>query len=216
MSKIIKFWSYRRVLLDKDLEDAKRYMNGLVLDAGGGQMRGAFKRSDNARWIVLDVTNEYKPDILADAHKLPIKSGVFNCIKCTEVLQYLENPDEALKEMSRILKLGGIIILSVPFNLGGMLDFPELQRFTDYKLKNMLKVKGFGITALKKQGLFFTVLCYMIKQGILNMKSRIRWFFYWTFPILDALVKLDNFDFVKSSRFLSSFTTGYFAVAVKK
>ena len=208
------FWSYRRKLLDKDLEEAKEYMKGMVLDIGGGQKRGTFEKPNNARWIVLDVTEEYKPDVLTDAHKLPIKTGVIDGIKCTEVLQYLENPDEVLKEMNRVLKPGGFIILSVPFNLGGMLDFPELQRFTDYKLKKMLK--GFDINALKKQGLFFTVLCYMIKQAILNMKSRIRWLFYWSLPVLDALVKLDNFDFVKSSRFLSSFTTGYFVVAVKK
>lgn len=39
-------WSYRRILLDGDLEEAQGYMKGLVLDLGGGRKWGNFKQSD--------------------------------------------------------------------------------------------------------------------------------------------------------------------------
>lgn len=207
--------SYRRIILDEDLEKAKKYMRGLILDVGGGHKRGFFKIPEGARWLVLDSKKEFSPDILADAQDLPIKSENIDVIKCTEVLEYIENPDRIIKEFYRILKPSGILILSVPFNFGIHYDLYDFQRFTHYKLRRMLE-GDFNIITLKEQGLYFTVLCYMVKQNILNTKSRIRWLFYWTFPILDALVKLDNFDFVKNSKFMSSFTTGYFVVAVKR
>lgn len=207
--------SYRRIILDGDLEKAKKYMRGLILDVGGGHKRGFFKRPEGVRWLVLDNKKAFSPEILADAQNLPIKSKKIDVIKCTEVLEYIDNPDKIIKEFYRILKPGGILILSVPFNFGIHYDLYDLQRFTHYKLRRMLE-SDFKIITLKEQGLYFTVLCYMIKQNILNTKSRIRWLFYWTFPILDAMVKLDNFDFVKSSKFMSSFTTGYFVVALKE
>ncbi len=75
--------------------------------------------------------------------------------------------------------------------------------------------KDFEIELIKKQGLFFTVLGFMIKQAITNIKSRFKRILYLTFPLLDLLVKLDNIDFVKNSKYLSSFTTGFFIVAKK-
>jgi SAM-dependent methyltransferase len=191
-------------------------MRGVVLDAGGGQKRGVFKKPDNATWIVLDITSKYKPDVLADVHRLPIKSGVIDCVKFTEVLQYLEYPEKAIEEIGRVLKKGGVLILSIPFNIGAMLDFPELQRFTDHKLKMLLEKTGFEIVTLKKQGLFFTTLGYMLKQAILNSTTRLKYPFFLFLPAIDMLVKLDTMKFVKRSKFLSSFTTGFFIVAIKK
>lgn len=43
MNKIIDFRSYRRKLLDEDLDRSKKYLKGKVLDLGGGRRRGKFK-----------------------------------------------------------------------------------------------------------------------------------------------------------------------------
>lgn len=207
--------SYRRIILDEDLENAKRYMKGLILDVGGGHQRGFFERPDGAEWLILDHKKEFLPHILADAHYLPIRSGTFNLIKCTEVLEYTENPDMILKEFHRVLKPEGNLILSMPFNIGIHYDLYDLQRFTHHKLRRMLE-QDFEIETFKEQGLYFTVLCYMIKQNILNIESRLRWLLYWTFPVLDTLAKMDDTDFVRNSTFMSSFTTGYFIIARKR
>ena len=47
--------SYRRIILDRDLEEAKGYMKGITLDVGGGRKRGSFKEPKDATWIVLDL-----------------------------------------------------------------------------------------------------------------------------------------------------------------
>ena len=208
-------WSYRRVLLDGNLEEAKSYMKGVVLDLGGGRKRGSFKEPSDATWIVLDSGKDFRPHILGDAQNIPVKSNAVDCVKCTELLEHVEYPEKVLEEVLRILKSAGTLILSTPFILGIHSDPYDFQRFTDQKLTRMLE-NGFHIVTLKKQGLYFTVLAYMIKQGILNFKRGIKRFFYPLFPALDLLVKLDDFASVKNSKFMSSFTTGFFVVAVKK
>lgn len=209
-------WSYRRILLDGDLERSKSYMRGAVLDMGGGRKRGNFKQPSGCTWIVLDSGKEFCPHILGDAQNVPVKSNAVDCVKCTELLEHVEYPEKVLGEVLRILKPGGTLILSSPFSYGIHSDSHDFQRFTDEKLRGMLEKTNFQIVTLKKQGLYFTVLAYMIKQSILNSKSGVARFFCWLFPMLDLLVRLDNFAFVKNSKFMSSFTTGFFIIAYKK
>jgi len=190
-------------------------MKGIVLDIGGGRKRGNFKEPSDATWLVLDSGREFSPNILGDAQSIPVKSNAVDCVKCTELLEHVEYPERVLEEISRVLKPNGTLILSAPFIFGIHGDPHDFQRFTDEKLGRMLE-GNFHILTLKKQGLYFTILAYMIKHGILSSKSRYRIFFYWLFPMIDLLAKLDSFPFVRNSRFMSSFTTGFFVIAVKK
>ena len=138
-----------------------------------------------------------------------------DCIKCTELLEHVEYPEKVLDEISRILKPGGALILSVPFSVEIHSDPYDFHRFTDEKLRRMLE-GNFQIILLKKQGLYFTVLAYMIKLSIIRCSSGIKRFFYPLFPILNLLVRLDGLMAVQNSKFMSSVTTGFFIVAVKR
>lgn len=213
--KILDFRSYRRMILDSDLERAKKYMKSEVLDLGGGRRRGEFKKPSNATWIILDIEKSFHPAVLGDAHNLPFKDCAFDCVKCTELLEHVENPERVVEDITRVLKPSGTLILSMPFNFPIHADPYDFQRFTNYKLKKILE-NDFEVEIMKKQGLYFTVLGHMIKQAITNMKSRFKRILYLMFPLLDLFVKLDNLNFVKNSKYLSSFTTGFFVMAVKK
>lgn len=207
--------TYRRILLDRELEEAKKYMKGLVLDIGGGRRRGSFTEPEAATWLVLDSSWDFKPHILGDAQGIPIRSNSIDCIKCTELLEHVEYPERVIAEISRVLKPGGTLLLSTPFIFGIHSDPFDFQRFTDQKLARMLE-DSFKIVTLKKQGLYFTVLAYMMKQAILNSKYRLKYIFCWLLPVFDLLVKLDNLNTVRNSKFMSSFTSGFFVIAVKK
>lgn len=209
----MSFWSYRRMILDSDLEKSKKYMKGIVLDVGGGRKRGKFKKPDNT--ISLDIIKKFHPNVLGNVHNIPLKNNSVDCIICTELLEHVEFPENAIKEFSRVLKKSGKIIISVPFNTNIHADPYDFQRLTGYKLIRMLE-NEFEIETVKKQGLYFTVLGDMLKRGSFNIKSGIRYIFYFLTPVFNLLVKFDNLDTVKKSKYLSSFTTGFFVVATKK
>lgn len=111
----MNFRSCRRILIDKDLEGAKKYKKGLVLDVGGGQKQALFKKLKEAKWIVFDINKELSLDILGGAHNLPIKSDTIDCVKCT-VSEHVESQEKVVKEIERILRPSGHLILSVPVN----------------------------------------------------------------------------------------------------
>jgi SAM-dependent methyltransferase len=153
--------------------------------------------------------------IIGDATKLPIKSNCIDCVKCTELLEHVEYPEKVLKEISRVVKPQGFLVLSVPFLIEIHGDPYDFYRFTDQKIKQELE-KEFDILVLKRQGFYFTVLAYILQRGIDKSTSRISRLLRVLFPLLDMMVKLDDRPFVKESGFLTSFTTGVLAIAQKK
>lgn len=53
---------------------------------------------------------------IANLHATGYETGYFDWVICTQVLEHLEKPQEALKEIFRITKIGGKILLTVPEN----------------------------------------------------------------------------------------------------
>jgi SAM-dependent methyltransferase len=51
---------------------------------------------------------------VADVEVLPFRSGVFDTVLCVGVLQYLAAPPTALKELARVTRPGGQVIVSFP------------------------------------------------------------------------------------------------------
>jgi ubiquinone/menaquinone biosynthesis C-methylase UbiE len=51
----------------------------------------------------------------ADVYELPFKENTFHLVIMAEVLEHLSEPQKALKEILRILKSGGTLIISVPY-----------------------------------------------------------------------------------------------------
>lgn len=52
--------------------------------------------------------------IVASASELPFKDETFDIVLCTEVIEHLENQKEALAEIFRALKKGGVLVLTTP------------------------------------------------------------------------------------------------------
>jgi SAM-dependent methyltransferase len=67
-----------------------------------------------------------------------IKDNTFDFVLCTEVLEHTIQPFDAIKEIYRILKPGGILFLSVPCNFRIHGPLPDNLRFTQYGIQKAL------------------------------------------------------------------------------
>ncbi|MEX0918569.1 MAG: class I SAM-dependent methyltransferase [Candidatus Paceibacterota bacterium] len=65
--------------------------------------------------VGLDVIPGEGVDVVADAHQLPFEKNTFDVVLCSEVLEHLHSPKQAISEMYRVLKPGGILILTTRF-----------------------------------------------------------------------------------------------------
>lgn len=89
-------------------------------------------------------------DLVADAHDLSaIKDATFDVILCTEVLEHLHTPHQAIAEMRRVIKPGGLLILSTRF-VFPLHDVPgDFYRYTKYGLRHLLR--DFDILELREE-----------------------------------------------------------------
>jgi SAM-dependent methyltransferase len=62
----------------------------------------------------LGVDWEHRPgvDLVASGDDLPIESASIDVVICSQVLEHVENPNAVVKEMHRVLKPGGLALVS--------------------------------------------------------------------------------------------------------
>src|SRR3989338_816840 len=104
----------------------------------------------NRTTLDIEARPGVKVDIIADAHDLSqIKNDTFGVVLCTEVLEHLHTPPKAIAEFNRILKPGGLLLLSTRF-IFPIHDAPgDYYRFTKYGLQYLLR--EFAIEELKSE-----------------------------------------------------------------
>ena len=67
-----------------------------------------------------------------------IPDARFDFVVCTEVLEHTLQPFDAVAEIRRLLKVGGYLLLSVPFNFRIHGPLPDCWRFTEHGLRAIL------------------------------------------------------------------------------
>ncbi len=99
----------------------------VVIDVGGALRVDETKNnreSENAwaipllkksEYKVLDKVPDYNPDIVGDIHDLPFEDNSIDAIICISVLEHVEEPMRAVREMYRVLKPGGYCYIYAPF-----------------------------------------------------------------------------------------------------
>ena len=97
----------------------------LEIGSGGGQAL-EFLGKYEISYLPLDISLKNLKQIkelsslkifptAGDAYQLPFTDSSFDLVILSEVLEHLDNPAQALKEIKRILKKGSVLIVSVPY-----------------------------------------------------------------------------------------------------
>jgi len=110
-----------------------------VLDIGGRiQPYRSLIEDRIDTYIAVDLQLEGLVNVIANAEKLPFERGSFDVVICTDVLQYVPDAASAIREMHRVLKSGGKLILSTRGSYPEHHD--ELWRFLPDGLRYMCRM----------------------------------------------------------------------------
>ncbi len=145
-----------RYTLFKYLKSSFQYLSGKVLDFGCGYSpyKSYIKYDEYVRVDKPSMYNNYgnlKNDIIYyDGKTLPFNDEEFDSIFSTEVLEHIPNVNEIVKELNRVLKPKGKILISVPFTLDEHEVPNDFRRFTQFGIKLLLEKNGFNVINIQK------------------------------------------------------------------
>lgn len=130
---------------------------GRVLDVGCADRWIESQLGEGSEYIGLDYPAtgkelyDARPSVFADASRLPFLDESIDTIVMLEVLEHLRSPHEAMREVARVLRPGGRLLLSIPF-LYPIHDAPhDYQRLTQHGLMRDAKDAGFHVDAVSRR-----------------------------------------------------------------
>jgi len=197
----------------------KKYANGRLIDLGCGFM--PYKKALAGQIEIYDSLDLFPktPEVTytADIQDMRvIQDCVYDSALCIEVLEHVPDPLRASREISRILKPEGYLILSVP-HLSRLHEEPyDFYRFTKYGLQVILEQAGFRIVDLRARGGLLSFIGHQVSTIFLG--------FAWGIPVVkDIAWFLNSWLVTRPCYFLDRslwpngvFAQGYSVVAQKR
>ncbi len=112
----------------------------------------------DGKGLQTDVWDTSQLDFVCDLYDIP-EDRQFDTVFCSEVLEHVVDPVRAIEKMARLVKPGGRMILTAPFNsLSHFTPYHFCTGFSQYFYRHHLERLGFEIAELTANGGFFDVM----------------------------------------------------------
>ena len=163
-------------------------------------------------------------DVWADGNHLPFANESFDTVMTVEVLEHVPDPDHMVGEMTRVLKRGGRMLLTVPFATE-LHQLPyDYWRYTPNGIAEMLRHHGLEVETIEPRGNMALALGSLTANWILRTfgsrgvqhdgsisLSRLR------APLVLPLIACAQLFYLAASKFKDdrSLAVGHWAVAKK-
>jgi SAM-dependent methyltransferase len=161
------FYLIRRALFLKVREAAPRF-HGRVMDFGCGSKPyvDLFVNADEYVGVDIRVSghnhSESLVDVFYDGKTLPFNDDAFDGIVSFEVMEHVFNPEEVLRELRRVLKPEGLVLITTPFAWDEHEKPYDYARYTSFGMKYLLEKCGFQVIAQSKSQWWFPAICQIL------------------------------------------------------
>ena len=105
-------WSIRKPLADWLQAEGKRASGKRVLDVGCGVKPYLPYFSGATSYVGVDVQDNPNADLHGAIEALPVDDGSFDVVLATQVLEHVDDPSAAVRELHRVTAPGGRVLAS--------------------------------------------------------------------------------------------------------
>jgi SAM-dependent methyltransferase len=105
--------------------------------------------------------------VIGTAERIPLSNSSVDIVLCNQVLEHILDVDDAMREMYRILRPGGLLLGSVPHISPVHLEPYDFRRFTDLGLRKLLTAHGFEQVTISGSGGVFSAAALMVSMDLL-------------------------------------------------
>jgi ubiquinone/menaquinone biosynthesis C-methylase UbiE len=146
-----------------------------VVDIGCGEQPFCdLIKGMNATYIGVDIiqNSQNTVDVVAPITEIPLTSYSLDLIICTEVLEHVSDTYKAFKELSRLIKPGGVIIITVPFTYPLHEEPFDFVRLTPYQITQCARDNNLNIVELITSGNELEVVATVLDNMWIRMNSK--------------------------------------------
>lgn len=143
------FWLCRRALYNALLELAPS-LKGKILDFGAGTQPYRHMLINATEYLSLEYDapenrTRKVADIFYDGQTIPLEDGCLDGLLSTQTLEHVPNPQLIVREWARVLKPGGMALVTIPF-MWPEHEMPyDFQRYTTGGIRRLAEDAGFEI-----------------------------------------------------------------------
>ena len=141
-------------------------LQGILLDFGCGRKpyRNLFHVD---QYIGVDIEQSGHShensliDVFYDGKTIPFNDSYFDSVLCSEVLEHVFEIDAVLKEINRVMKKNGKILVTVPFVWNDHEVPYDFGRYSTFGISHLLEKHGFEIMLIEKSTNFVETICQL-------------------------------------------------------
>lgn len=173
-------WLLGRRQVPRGLESVE----GVLVDIGAADRWIAPHVAKTARYIALDypptghVFYAARPDVFAEATRLPFADGSIDAVVCLEVIEHVHDAAAAIREIARVLKPGGRAWISMPFLYPLHNEPYDFQRYTEFGLRRDFALAKLDVVRIDRSGHAIraagVLMCLAIAGGANAVRSPVR------------------------------------------
>jgi ubiquinone/menaquinone biosynthesis C-methylase UbiE len=151
-----------------------------ILDAGAGELRfkpfckhldyvaqdfGQYSGDGDGAALQTGAWDNTKIDILSDITDIPVQNESFDVVLCSEVLEHVPDALSAIRELSRVLKPGGTLLLTAPFNSLTHFAPYHFGGYNRYWYQHHFPRLGLNIEILDHNGSWFAYVAQELRRS---------------------------------------------------
>ncbi len=138
-----------------DLKAASVHARGRMLDIGCGNKpyeKMFAGRVSEHFGCDISQSDAHRVDVICPANEIPLPDASFDTVLCTQVIEHVADHQGVISEAFRLLKPGGVLILSGPMYWPLHEEPYDFFRFTEHGLRHLLTRAGFSAMQIKNNG----------------------------------------------------------------